>query len=300
MSGNKRGRQEKAPVVEEEEEKFDFDEEELDISDDSDSDSDDNEPVTLEEDEDDPDNYSEVQVDFNVEFPKEADFHGVKNFMKSYIPSNVFNSSELADIIVGQTKIGHMIKVEGNPELFGFFTTVNMHEHRNKQCIQQIKEFVLSKAGNDTERVNTILDSEGTGILISERLLNIPFQVILPVYRALFANMEAMVEDEKKNTKKRPTFDFNNYLILTTYQQKSASKHAKKTKQTEDDSLEYSKIEDEFLHKVAKHEYNYPVVRGDDTRRWTLNGVMSTMGRITIVENKHIPVVIQELEDLLE
>jgi hypothetical protein len=45
--------------------------------------------------------------------------------------------------------------------------------------------------------VNTILDSEGTGILITERLLNVPYQVILPVYRALFANMEAMVEDEK-------------------------------------------------------------------------------------------------------
>lgn len=50
--------------------------------------------------------------------------------------------------------------------------------------------------------------------------------------------------------------------------------------------------------KVAKFEFTYPIVRGDDTRRWTLNGVMSTMGKITIVEGKHIPVVIQEMEEL--
>eukprot|EP00026_Physarum_polycephalum_P014004 Phypoly_transcript_14470.p1 GENE.Phypoly_transcript_14470~~Phypoly_transcript_14470.p1 ORF type:complete len:320 (+),score=77.82 Phypoly_transcript_14470:80-961(+) len=288
---------------EEDEEKFDYDqdeEEELEISDDSDSDSD-NEPVTLEEDEDDPDNFAEVQVEFTVEFPKEEDFHGVKNFLKTYIPSPLFNSSELADIIVGQPKIGHMVKVEGNSELFGFFTCVNVHENANKQCIQQIKEFVLSKAGDDKERVNTILDSEGTGILITERLLNVPYQVILPVYRALFANMEAMVEEEKKNKKKRPTFDFDNYLIITTYQQKAPSKHAgKKTRQREDDSIEYSKLEDEYLHKVVKHEFAYPIMRGDDTRRWTLNGVMSTMGKIMIVESKHIPVVIDELEAIIE
>ena len=46
-----------------------------------------------------------------------------------------------------------MIKVEGNAELFGFFTCVNMHENANKQSIQQIKEFVLSKAGADKEKV---------------------------------------------------------------------------------------------------------------------------------------------------
>ena len=49
-----------------------------------------------------------------------------------------------------------MVKVEGNTELFGFFTCVNMYQNANKQCIQQIKEFVLSKAEGDKDKVTRV------------------------------------------------------------------------------------------------------------------------------------------------
>lgn len=46
-----------------------------------------------------------------------------------------------------------MIKVEGTEEVFGFFTCVNYQAHQAKQCMQQIRDFVLSKAGEDRDKV---------------------------------------------------------------------------------------------------------------------------------------------------
>lgn len=46
-----------------------------------------------------------------------------------------------------------MIKVEGTEEVFGFFTCINFQDHANKQCMKQIKEFIVSKAADDSEKV---------------------------------------------------------------------------------------------------------------------------------------------------
>jgi len=255
---------------------------------------------------DDPDKYTELQVEFNVDFPKEMDFHGVKNFIKMYTSSDKFNASEFSNLIIGQTRIGHMIRIDGNDEIFGFLTCLNIHKHAQLRCIQQIKEFVLSKAGQQRDKLKRALDAEGVGLLVSERMLNVPYELVLPVYRALFANMGALVEEEKasKSAKKEsPSFEFERYLIVTSYQQKSGKpKHQdKKTKnQDGDETIEYSKLEDEYFRKVATIQYTFPISRGDDTRRWTLGGTMAQVGLVMLVEQKKMDVAILEMERVLE
>jgi len=285
-------------------EQDEFKEEELEISSDEEDGSSD-EAELEEEDENDPDNYSELEIHFNVDFPKEIDFHGVKNFTKGFISSPTFNASEFSDLIIGQKKIGHMIRIEGNDEIFGFITCLNMHKHSKLQCMKQIKDFVMSKAGENSEKLKKVIDAEGLGLLVSERMLNVPYDLVLPVYRALFANMEAFVEEEKgaKNAKKgRGSFEFDHYLIFTDFQQKTAkSKHkGKKTKHTEDDTIEYSKIEDEYFRKYATIQFTYPIIHGDQAQRWTLGGTMTHFGLVMLLEKKKMDAAILEMESILE
>jgi len=126
-------------------------------------------------------------------------------------------------------------------------------------------------------------------------MLNIPPQLALPLNRTLFGS---------KDKASQLHFDFGHYLILTKYQQcvneknKKRSKHGKGA--TKFNEEVYAKIEDEVFQKEAELQFTFPINRDEQTSRWTLNGEMSTVGLVMVINKDNIQKVIQQLVELLE
>lgn len=74
----------------------------------------------------------------NVEFEwfdpdAEIDFHGIKNLTRQLFDADaeLFNLSELADLILSQPLLGSTVKVEGKEtDPYAFLTVLNLQEHK--------------------------------------------------------------------------------------------------------------------------------------------------------------------------
>ena len=68
-----------------------------------------------------------VDVDFEFFDPRENDFGSVKSLLQQLIPpSEILDTSDLADLIVNQRVCGTMLKVEAEGDVYGFATLLNV------------------------------------------------------------------------------------------------------------------------------------------------------------------------------
>lgn len=79
-----------------------------------------------------------VNVDFEWFDPQPAvDFHGLKNLLRQLldVDAQLFNLSELADIILAQPLLGSTVKVDGNEtDPYAFLTVLNLQTHQVCLC----------------------------------------------------------------------------------------------------------------------------------------------------------------------
>lgn len=75
-----------------------------------------------------------VNVDFEWFDPQPAvDFHGIKTLLRQLldVDSQLFDLSELADIILSQPLLGSTVKVDGNEtDPYAFLTVLNLETHK--------------------------------------------------------------------------------------------------------------------------------------------------------------------------
>jgi len=75
-----------------------------------------------------------LNVDFEWFDPQPAvDFHGLKTLCRQLfdVDSELFNLSELVELILSQPLLGSTVKVDGNEsDPYAFLTVLNLHEHR--------------------------------------------------------------------------------------------------------------------------------------------------------------------------
>ena len=75
-----------------------------------------------------------LNVDFEWFDPQPAvDFHGLKTLCRQLFDADadLFNLSELVDLILSQPLLGSTVKVDGNEsDPFAFLTVLNLRQHR--------------------------------------------------------------------------------------------------------------------------------------------------------------------------
>lgn len=98
-----------------------------------------------------------VNVDFEWFDPQPAvDFHGLKNLLRQLldVDAQLFNLSELADIILAQPLLGSTVKVDGNEtDPYAFLTVLNLQTHQVRMyprpsswsTIRSVKSTTLTK-----------------------------------------------------------------------------------------------------------------------------------------------------------
>ncbi|KAJ2559945.1 Mss4p nuclear export [Coemansia sp. RSA 1933] len=155
---------------------------------------------------------SMVDVEFEFFEPTEIDFHGMKSLLKSSFGDDAqdFDISGLADLILEQGEIGSTVKTDGeDSDPYALLTVVDLTKHKQVPVVRQIKDYLLKKAekSQHSAKLADILDAspgKNTGLLISERVVNVPPQVVAPMLRMLVDEMKAA----------ETSYDFEHFVLV--------------------------------------------------------------------------------------
>lgn len=146
-----------------------------------------------------------VNVDFEMFDPQPAhDFHGLKTLLRQLfdVDSTLFDISALTELILSQPLLGTTVKVDGNEsDPYAFLTVLNMQEHADKPVIKELANYILSRS-KPTHPLHAKLEkllsptAEGhTGLILTERLINVPTEIVPPMYKMLLEEITWAIED---------------------------------------------------------------------------------------------------------
>ncbi|KAM5243405.1 BRCA2 and CDKN1A-interacting protein isoform 7-T7 [Hipposideros larvatus] len=228
-------------------------EEEGEVEDEDDEDS--------EEDEDEDDEVvdEEVNVEFEAYSISDNDYDGIKKLLQQLFLKAPVNTAELTGLLIQQNHIGSVIKQTevsedsdddvDEDEIFGFISLLNLTERKGTQCAEQIKELLLSVCEkNCDQRVVEQLDkllsdtSRPVGFLLSERFMNVPAQIALPMHQQL---QKELVEAHKTN---KPCGKCYFYLLISKTFVEAGKSNSKRSTQKKDE-LMFANAEEEFFYE---------------------------------------------------
>ncbi|KAM4704215.1 BRCA2 and CDKN1A-interacting protein [Rhinophrynus dorsalis] len=262
---------------------------EEDVEDDMEGDESEDDSDDIEDDEsEDEEVNEEVNIEFEAHTISDTDHDGIKKLLKQLFLKAHVNISELADLLIQQNHIGSVIKqAEGQEDsdddddedhVFGFISLLNLTERKGTPCAEQIKELVLSQCEkiceqSTVEQFDKVLNdnSKPVGLLISERFINVPAQIALPMYQQL---QKELADAQKTN---KPCGKCCYYLLLS----KTFAEAAKKSRgggvgSQATAGLMFANAEEEFLYEEAVLKFNYCVQEESDTQlggRWSFSDV---------------------------
>jgi protein BCP1 len=138
------------------------------------------------------------------------------------------------------------------------------------------------------------------GLLLSERLINMPAEIAPPMYSCLVDELEAAIEDGEP-------YDFPYYLLLSkVYREVESTLNdgERKPKKARDDSLFYFHPEDEILarHAVASGSFKYAKEdeANADSRRAFQEAGVKCEGFVVLIEGKRFGEAIAAVGDYLK
>ncbi|KAM5243404.1 BRCA2 and CDKN1A-interacting protein isoform 6-T6 [Hipposideros larvatus] len=177
------------------------------------------------------------------------------------------NTAELTGLLIQQNHIGSVIKQTevsedsdddvDEDEIFGFISLLNLTERKGTQCAEQIKELLLSVCEkNCDQRVVEQLDkllsdtSRPVGFLLSERFMNVPAQIALPMHQQL---QKELVEAHKTN---KPCGKCYFYLLISKTFVEAGKSNSKRSTQKKDE-LMFANAEEEFFYEMTRGHHGY-------------------------------------------
>nr|CAG8582891.1 5051_t:CDS:2 [Entrophospora candida] len=98
----------------------------------------------------------DIMEDEEVTEENDSDFHSIKTLLKQLFSSDseLFELSELTELIVNQPSVGTTVKVDGSDsDPFAFLTVLNINEHKFLIITKVYKE-VESMADKELEEEN--------------------------------------------------------------------------------------------------------------------------------------------------
>lgn len=220
--------------------------------------------------EDDDDEFIDVEIEFVT--PREEHFINLKSYLTSYCDGSQYNVSELVDMILKQDNVGSVIasrvSAEEEEDPLGVLTVVSLDKAKEFKCLAEIKAHIAKKAPKEEAKlVRDALNANKTGLILSERLVNVPQDVGGPLVKQLFDEIKWAVKDEKKKE-----FDFDQYILvsrcfLDTFRpplsmdaasnggKKNNNNKRKKDEKEEVTELVFPNLEDEIFYEESQWSF---------------------------------------------
>lgn len=154
-----------------------------------------------------------INCDFEFFDPQKQDFLGIKHLLRQLFDSDAdsLDIDALTELVLAQPLVGSTVKTEGHEaDPLSFLTVLNLRVHKvspllptrdsgdwqENPVIQALVKYLLEKAkGNDVLK-NVLESKEGdVGLVLSERIINMPPAVATPSYKMLLEELQWANED---------------------------------------------------------------------------------------------------------
>eukprot|EP00106_Octopus_bimaculoides_P008220 XP_014775662.1 PREDICTED: protein BCCIP homolog [Octopus bimaculoides] len=218
--------------------------------------------VQSDEDDDDLDDYSsseeededgiadeDVQVDFEAVPPTDADANGIRTLLSQLFLKANINLGQLADTIISQNYIGCVLKDED--PIFGVMTAINLSDRKNLESVKQLKAMLLMQcekwAADKLPVFNQILldtCEKQIGFLISERFINMPSSVAVPLYESLSKDLQS----EKVN---KMNYKFDQFILISKTCRPRIE--GSKERPVDENEITFLNLEEQVLLEIAKN-----------------------------------------------
>ncbi|XP_058044306.1 BRCA2 and CDKN1A-interacting protein isoform X2 [Ahaetulla prasina] len=255
-------------------------EEEEEGSGDQDSDSE----LESDSEEDEEEINEEVNIEFEAHTVTDGDKNGIKKLLQQLFLKAPINTGDLTDILIQQNHIGSVIK--------------------GTECAEQIKELVLSQCEenceqNVVEQLDKLLSdtTKPVGFLLSERFINVPPQIALPMHQQL---QKEIAEAQRTN---KPCGKCYFYLLISkTYTtKKNAKKRGSATRQKVE--LMFSNAEEEFFYEQSVLKFSYSVEEESDSclgGRWSFEDTpMKPLRTVMVIPADRMNAVMEKFKEYL-
>jgi len=142
-----------------------------------------------EDDSDSDDNKSIINIDFDFFDFTPTDFKALKHMFAQLFQADaeLLHIHDLAELVLTPPMFGTTVKtdtMESDP--YAFLTVLNLTQHKDHVAVKALVEYALAKsAPNQPFRtaLQSILATKTVGLILSERLINMPVQIVPPMYR---------------------------------------------------------------------------------------------------------------------
>ncbi|KAI1886980.1 hypothetical protein AGOR_G00201340 [Albula goreensis] len=254
----------------------------------------------------------EVTVDFEAHTISDNDCNGIKKLLQQLFLKAHVNTSELTDMIIQQNHIGSVIRQAEVPEdsddedpdeVFGFISLLNLTERKGVECVEQVKDLVLSQCEkccphSVAEQLEETLNdtSKPVGLLLSERFINVPPQIALPLHKQL---QEEMAEAQRTN---KPSGKCH-YCLLICKTCKEAKRSDSGRGGPQKEELMFANAEEEFFYEQAVVKFSYSVQEEADsclTGRWSFDDVpMKPFRTVMLIPMERMDTIMDKLKEYL-
>ncbi|OBZ78572.1 Protein bcp1 [Grifola frondosa] len=218
-----------------------------------------------------------VDVDFEFFDPNpDIDYLALKRLLTQLFQADaqLLHLEDLADLILSQPLVGTTVKCDGREsDPYAFLTVLNLHVHQNHPSIKALIAYALEKSSPDTSLHTTLqgllgphgLTSENhVGFIFSERLINMPVQIVPHMYRMLTDEIQWALDDKEP-------YNFSHFLVISRVYKLSAEEAAElqaatpRTKRQKQVLVSASSgggvfpfhPEDDCIRKFASHAIDY-------------------------------------------
>ncbi len=224
----------------------------------------------------------------------------MKQHCSRLLDGRAWDVGSLATVVTAtQMQVGSAIKIgERTSEALGVGAVVNLRAHEGAAPgLRAVRQFVAGRfEGAERQRVEAMLAERAVGLLINERLLNLPPLVALQLHLSLFEEMA----EQRRRAGGGGEYALD-YLLLVTVAfresagDKSAPGAAKKARERAE-QLEWFRPEEEVYMQHAAASAVWPVTVQDQASRWTFDGRIAQFKVVMLVPTAAIPAIAARFE----
>ncbi|KAG8741778.1 Mss4p nuclear export [Ceratobasidium sp. 414] len=162
-----------------------------------------------------------VDVDFEFFDPAQIDYLAIKRLLNQLFgwDSPKFQVEKLTELILSQPLVGSTVKTDGiESDPYALLSVININVHKDHPSIKAIVAYLLDKAAQNSaasSALEKILSpralaspSGHTGLIISERLINMPPQIMPPMYKMLGDEIQWAIEENEP-------YNFENFIVIS-------------------------------------------------------------------------------------
>lgn len=266
-----------------------------------------------------------VDVDFDYfDLNPDVDFHATKTFIRQLLgdDANSFDISSLANLILEKNSVGTTIKTDGKEsDPFALLSVINLNDNLTKPSVKQLVDYILKKTSKNLE-FNIILkkllsttqtSTKSTdkalkvGLIVSDRMINMPVEVMPPMYKML---IDEMAKSEDAHDK----YEFDYFLVISKIyhlvaaneafdedeKKKSNSNKKKKASAQKEVEMDYFHYEDIILESNSLYkgyyEYNNIKQETDSRRVFTEYGIDPKLSLI-LLDKESLAKSVPEMEE---